>query len=133
MSFLNMDEVFTAYDKKAKYVIHCETCEKKFFESTLEEVAKMIDFNHTTMTWNKRTWSPAKQRWYITAARHWIETELSHKIVLTITENISGILKSHLGYNLSKEWHQGLMLEPSGKRNTQAMLNELNYLEKQVV
>lgn len=106
--------------EEMRYLVVCETCGKIFFETTLAAVHDMM---------LKGKWHPEiPQLWYVEAARHWVP-QTFHAVRVYVTHRGDKSLVK----DLSAEWTAQI---PAQKRTKvtfeQAMLNELDYLEKQI-
>ena len=99
------------------YVCKCETCKKVFFETNLKALREM--------TFSGK-WKPDQPMlWYIQAGRHWVANKFHSIRVLSINPDH----RERLIMDLSAEWRRG----SKGYGFTDAaMLNELDYLEKQI-
>lgn len=117
---------------QSHYVCRCETCNAVFFDELISKVQEMLKSGE----WDPR--QAASQLWYIQAARHWVP-QTFHSIRVYVTHEGDRTLVK----DLSAEWTAQI---PAQKRTVeklnqvkkqkvtfeQAMLNELDYLEKQI-
>lgn len=136
---------FSGYKDDSEYIVQCETCQEVFLKITLRELKERVDYNEQTGDWNHSTWTPKKQKWYIQAGKHWVETLLltkgetwkihdtMHKIKIFMVHMDGAVLKADLVFDLSEDWWQGLLKEPKTSQSKEAMLKELEYLEKTAI
>jgi len=104
--------------KRYQYTAKCLTCGEIFFDVNLAELKHLFE----TGAWDIR--SP--MMWYVKAGYHWVENP--NHIINVILRYPSGYEETY--YALSNEWSQRLQYEPNNTK--QAMLNELQKLEKQL-
>ena len=104
--------------KKHGYLVVCTTCNKIFLETTLDKLNEEVKSG----LWNN------PQMWYVLAGRHWLDTDLSHKI--SVYQGYPSGTKAKR-FCLTDDWHRGLNAYAASNKE-EAMRNELNHLEKQI-
>jgi hypothetical protein len=108
-----------AWHESTRYIVVCNTCSEVFFDISLEELGKLLTGTNTSPLW-----SPHKQKWYLKAARHWIENQHHH--IVTKLMNVEKQVDQEF-FDLSADWTRGLTLEPD--QSKAAMLREIEHLE----
>lgn len=104
--------------KQHGYLVACETCKEIFCETTLEKVNLEI---------KDGLWKHP-QLWYVLAGRHWLNTDLSHKIsVFQVYPSGTKAMR----FCLTEYWYRGLNAYAASNKK-EAMKNELQYLEDQI-
>ena len=138
------------YPEDSRYICQCLTCNIVFLDESFKRIKELIGFRPRKgdetrvaaellgrVNWN--TWNPQQQKWYIAAARHWIESGLQHQLKMIMTHKDKEELKQDSWFDLTADWTRqipqqmrmlGLKDTPEGKvKFREAMLLELKDME----